>query len=149
MRNKNVVKKNLSQIEPVYDVVDVEPNHNYAIATKTDNRQIFVHNSVLERMRSRFMVEGKIAGCLIMVSSKKSEFDFIESYIQKQKNNPDVYVCDARLWDVKPSGTDSGKMFLVAVGGSNMQSRIIEDGEDIDFYKKQASAHIKTLTLVF
>jgi len=95
------------------------------------------YNSVLERMRSRFMIEGKIAGCLFMVSSKKSESDFIESYIQKQKNNPDVYVCDARLWDVKPSGTYSGRMFLVAVGGSNMQSRIIEDGEDVEFYKKQ------------
>lgn len=95
------------------------------------------YNSVLERMRSRFMIEGKVAGCLFMVSSKKSESDFIESYIQKQKDNPDVYVCDARLWDVKPSGTYSGKMFLVAVGGSNMQSRIIEEGEDIDFYKKQ------------
>lgn len=137
MRIKKIEHESLSTKETVYDVVDVKPYHNFELGTLTDNRKIFSHNSVLERMRSRFMIEGKVAGCLFMVSSKKSESDFIESYIQKQKNNPDVYVCDARLWDVKPSGTYSGKMFLVAVGGSNMQSRIIEEGEDIDFYKKQ------------
>lgn len=137
MRIKKIEHESLSTKETVYDVVDVKPYHNFELGTLTDNRKIFSHNSVLERMRSRFMIEGKVAGCLFMVSSKKSESDFIESYIQKQKDNPDVYVCDARLWDVKPSGTYSGKMFLVAVGGSNMQSRIIEEGEDIDFYKKQ------------
>jgi len=98
------------------------------------------YNSVLARMGSRFMIEGKIAGMLFLVSSKKSEYDFIESYINKKKDKPNVYVCDARLWDVKPSGTYSGKKFYVALGGSNLPSKII--GTKIDLttiadYKNQ------------
>lgn len=87
------------------------------------------YNGVLERMGSRFMVNGKIAGKLFIVSSKKSEYDFLESYIKKKANDPSTLVCDAKLWEVKPTGTYSGKTFLVAVGGSNMPSRIIPDNE--------------------
>lgn len=95
------------------------------------------YNGVLERMGSRFMMNGKLAGKLFIVSSKKSEYDFLESYIKKKKDDPSVLVCDAKLWEVKPTGTYSGKTFSVAVGGSNMPSRIIPDGEDIDIYIKQ------------
>ena len=83
------------------------------------------YNGVLERMGSRFMVNGKIAGKLFIVSSKKSEYDFLESYIKKKADDPSVLVCDAKLWEVKPTGTYSGNTFLVAVGGSNLPSRII------------------------
>lgn len=91
------------------------------------------YNGVLERMGSRFMVNGKIAGKLFIVSSKKSEYDFLESYIRKKANDPTVMVCDAKLWEVKPMGTYSGQTFKVAVGGSNLPSKIVEDGEDIDY----------------
>lgn len=92
------------------------------------------YNGVLERMGSRFMVNGKIAGKLFIVSSKKSEYDFLESYIKKRKDDPSVKICDAKLWEVKPLGTYSGKTFRVAVGGSNMPSRIIPDDEQSEPY---------------
>lgn len=87
------------------------------------------YNNVLERMGSRFMVNGKIAGSLFLVSSKKSEQDFLESYIQRKKDDPTVYVSDAPLWEVKPAGTYSGQTFRVAVGNSVMPSRIVDDNE--------------------
>lgn len=95
------------------------------------------YNGVLERMGSRFMVNGKIAGKLFIVSSKKSEYDFLESYIRKKQDDPTVMVCDAKLWEVKPMGTYSGKTFKVAVGGSNLPSRILNDDEDVDSIIKQ------------
>lgn len=95
------------------------------------------YNGVLERMGSRFMVNGKIAGKLFIISSKKSEYDFLESYIRKKSSDPSVFVCDAKLWEVKPTGTYSGKMFNVAIGGKNLQSRILDDNEDIETLRKQ------------
>lgn len=101
------------------------------------------YNSILERMGSRFMIDGKIAGCLFVVSSKKSEHDFIEQYIQKKKGDPGMYLVDAPLWDVKPQGTYCGKKFKVAVGGSNMVSKIIGDDEDPMSYVKQGYSIIE------
>lgn len=95
------------------------------------------YSSVLERINSRFIVRGQTMGKLFLVSSKKSEHDFVESYIEKQKGKPGVFIIDAKLWEVKPSGTYSGKTFPVAIGGSNMPSRVIQDGEDLEFYKRQ------------
>jgi len=95
------------------------------------------YNSVLERMGSRFTVNGKLAGKLFIVSSKASEYDFLESYIRRQKGKPGVYVADAKLWEVKPTGTYSGKTFRVAVGGSNLPSRILRDDESAEDVLKQ------------
>ena len=96
-----------------------------------------VYNSVLERMGSRFMVDGKLAGCLFLVSSKKAESDFLESYIKRRKGTFGTYIVDAKLWEVKPTGTYSGQVFKVAVGGSNMPSKIIPDDGDPEVYIKQ------------
>jgi len=93
-----------------------------------------LYNSVLERINSRFIVRGRVEGKLFLVSSKKSEYDFMESYIRKQIGKPGIYVIDAKLWEVKPQGTYSGETFRVAVGGSNMPSRIIPDDEPSDPY---------------
>lgn len=101
------------------------------------------YNNVLERMGSRFMVNGKIAGSLFLVSSKKSEQDFLESYIQRKKNDPTVYVSDAPLWEVKPAGTYSGQTFRVAVGNSVMPSRIADDTETDEELEKKGYTIIR------
>ena len=95
------------------------------------------YNSVLERMGSRFTINGNLAGKLFIVSSKASEYDFLESYIRKKKGKPGVYVADAKLWEVKPTGTYSGETFRVAVGGSNLPSRILRDDETTEDILKQ------------
>lgn len=95
------------------------------------------YSSILERIRSRFTIYGRVRGKLFLVSSKKSEFSFLENYIKKQIGKPGVYVADAVLFKVKPSGTYCGKMFKVAVGGSNLPSKIIQDNEDPVAYERQ------------
>ena len=94
------------------------------------------YSAVLARIKSRFVVDGKVRGRLFLVSSKKSEYDFIESYIKKVKGNEGVFIADARLYELKASAF-SGKKFKVAVGGSNLPSRIIPEGEDEETYISQ------------
>ena len=72
-------------------------------AVSIEKNQIMgLYNNVVERVRSRFIVDGKCKGKVFLVSSKKAESDFLESYIKKQKDNPNVKVCDAILWKIKP-----------------------------------------------
>ena len=44
--------------------------------TKSDIMKLY--NGVKTRMESRFMRKGEIPGILFLVSSKKSEYDFLE-----------------------------------------------------------------------
>jgi len=149
----------------VYDVINVPETHNFLIETPSGyvvshncgildevnftksaevefekTRIMETYTSVLARIKSRFIVDGKIRGKLFLVSSKKSEYDFIETYVKKQKGKEGVYIADAKLYEVKPQGTYSGRKFRVAVGGSNLPSKIIPDNEDSETYIAQGYA---------
>ena len=147
---------------PVFDIVNAYTQHNFAI--QLGNTMVFAHNCALqdelnfgtgsnvhfeqnkilttynaiyERIASRFTRDGINWGTMFLVSSKKSEYDFLESYIRRQKGKPHFYVADAKIWDVKPMGVYSGKKFNLAVGGSNLPSKIISDEEDPQAYERQ------------
>ena len=149
--------------EPVYDIICAYPFNNFAVYL-SDEFMIFPHNCALqdelnfakganmhleqnkiletynniyERISSRFTRDGVNWGTMFLVSSKKSEYDFLESYIRRQKGKPHFYVADAKIWDVKPMGVYSGKKFNLAVGGSNLPSKIIPDDEDPKAYERQ------------
>lgn len=136
MRINKISYEKLDTEVPVYDMVDVNPYHNYELATNTRDRYIISHNSVLERINSRFIVNGRKMGRLYLVSSTRSDYDFIESYIRKQQGKPGIYIVMARIWEVKPTGTYSGKTFNLAIGGSNLPSKVLEDNEDIREYER-------------
>lgn len=138
----------------LYDVVDAGTEHSFVIPTKSNtfiishnspganvhmeqSKIMFVYNNIMERITSRFTRDGINWGTMFLVSSKKSEYDFLESYIRKQKGKPHVFVADAKIWDVKPSTMYSGKKFNLAVGGSNLPSKIIPDDEDPAAYERQ------------
>lgn len=138
----------------LYDVVDADKNSNFAILTKSNkfiishnskgsnmhleqNKVMETYNNIYERISSRFTRDGVNWGTMFLVSSKKSEYDFLESYIRRQKGKPHFYVADAKIWDVKPMGVYSGKKFNLAVGGSNLPSKIIPDDEDPKAYERQ------------
>lgn len=138
----------------LYDIINCGDYHNFIIVTDSgkyivshnstgssihleQNKIMRTYNSIAERISSRFTRDGVNWGSLYLVSSKKSEYDFLESYIRKQKDKPNFYVADAKIWDVKPMGVYSGKKFNLAVGGSNLPSKIIPDDEDPIAYEKQ------------
>lgn len=95
------------------------------------------YRAVKRRMQSRFIHNGKLDAKLFMVSSKKSEQDFIESYIETVKDAEDVLVVDEPQWNVKPEGTFSKERFKVAVGDKRLKSRVCNDDDDIDALVKQ------------
>ena len=94
------------------------------------------YKAVLTRIKTRFIVDGRVRGRLFLVSSKKTEYDFIESYVRQQKGKPGVFVADARVYELKAESFTNGK-FKVAVGFSNMPSKIIPDNEDEAVYIAQ------------
>lgn len=95
-----------------------------------------LYNTIKRRMESRYMKLGKLPGILFLVSSKKSESDFLEQYLKKNKDKPYLHVVDEPIWIVKADqGRYSGKHFNVAVGNKYLKSKILSDDEDPAPYK--------------
>lgn len=103
-----------------------------------------LYNTVKRRMESRYQKLGKLPGMLFLVSSKKSESDFLEQYIQKQKNKPYLYLVDEPIWVVKRGqGLYSGKTFNVAIGNRYLKSKVLEPDEDPKGYIKNGQEVIE------
>lgn len=84
------------------------------------------YTTIKERINSRFIKNGVQYGRLFLVSSKKSEHDFIEAYVNKMKNETTkMMVVDEPQWIIKPPGTFSKETFPVAVGNRSLKSRVL------------------------
>lgn len=95
-----------------------------------------LYTTIKRRMESRYMKLGKLPGILFLVSSKKSDADFLEQYLKKNKDKPYLKVVDEPIWVVKADqGLYSGNMFKVAVGNKYLKSKILGDDEDPEAYK--------------
>lgn len=142
---------------PVYDVLNVVPYHNFIV--KSGNNLLVAHNCVIfdecnfaaagikdvnkakERMKAKydtlvarvtgtFVKHGEVFGRLYIISSKRSDSDFMEEYIQKQREagNPHMYVFDKPQWEVWPkSKYSSDETFYVALGGKHKQNFVVQD----------------------
>lgn len=99
------------------------------------SRIMDLYNNIRQRLNSRFIVNGKNYGKLFLVSSKATEYSFLEAYIadQKSKGYP-IYVVDKPRWEVKPF-MYSGKTFKVAVGNKYLPSRIVPENLSGDSLK--------------
>ena len=99
------------------------------------------YTTIKERINSRFIKNGVQYGRLFLVSSKKSEHDFIEAYIRKMKaegQDKHMLIVDEPQWVIKAHAF-SGKTFPVAVGNRSLQSRILKD----DLSEEERDAIIK------
>ena len=97
------------------------------------------YTTINTRITNRFRVEGNVHGKIFMVSSKKADYSFLETYIDKMKDQPNFYLVDDKVWNIVPKEKTgySGKMFNLAIGGDKLPSKIIKDDENIDDYIKQ------------
>lgn len=155
--NKQGVKINSIKIvdadEDVYDIVNVKDTHNFVI--KAGDTDIVVHNCLLDeisfnkasaatdlkkkimdlysqvrsRMVSRFSKEGILQAKAFLISSKRSDSDFLDVYAQTRVNEPDTFIVDEAQWIVKPAGTFSKETFRVAVGSKSKTSMILQDDD--------------------
>lgn len=87
-----------------------------------------LYRSVQTRMTSRFMRDGILLAKAVLISSKKSDSDFLDQYAMKQKGKPGVYIVDEPHWVVKPQAY-SNKTFRLAVGSKNKKSVCLDDND--------------------
>ena len=140
---------------PVYDVVCAEPLHNFVIQS---NSQLVLHNcdecnfsktgikdvnkakrdmkdtynTISARIKGTFRQNGEVAGKLFAVSSKKSDSDFLEAYIEDQINagaGDHMYVDDKPQWEVLPPSMFREEKFYIAVGDRHKRGFVVPDNQ--------------------
>jgi len=154
MKIKRITEIELKNPVPVYDVIDVKPNHNFLINTKSvpivshncalldevsfsnspkgsKNSVMDMYRSIRRRMESRFMRGGNLPGMIGLISSKNDENSFLERYIDSNRNNRKTWIVDKPIYEIKPSTTYLGPRFKVAVGDKTKESFIIKDENDL------------------
>lgn len=152
---KSIRSVKLDEPTPVYDILDVTPYNNFLV--KTNTSQIVSHNcaimdeinfsnspkgskrsildlyrSIRRRVESRFMRSGRVYGYIFLISSKNTEQDFLDQYIQTLKGNKSTIVVDEPIWNVKPPDTYIGEKFKVAVGDKTKESKIVTINDNLD-----------------
>ena len=106
-----------------------------ASALEASNAIMSAYRTIKARITSRFTKNNVLYGKLFLVSSKKSEHDFLEAYVQKMKSDR-MLVVDEPQWVIKPKGTFDSRTFPVAVGNRSLKSRVLAD--DTSEEEKQA-----------
>lgn len=90
-----------------------------------------LHTSVINRGVSRFMTNGVNNSLSILISSPTYSSSYTQQRIAQAVTNPHTKVIKGRLWDVKPKGAYSSKMFPVFVGTEKLDPFIIEGTQDL------------------
>lgn len=106
---------------------------NFSNSPKGSKRSVLdLYRSIRRRVESRFMRSGRVYGYIFLISSKNTEQDFLDQYIQTLKGNKSTIVIDEPIWNVKPPETYIGERFKVAVGDKTKESKIVSVDDDID-----------------
>lgn len=106
---------------------------NFSSAPKGSKNSVMdMYRNIRRRLESRFLKQGRMPGILMMVSSKNTELDFLEQYIQSIKHQKTTWVVDEPVYNIKPPETYIGEKFKVAVGDKTKESYLLEDDANID-----------------
>lgn len=110
---------------------------NFQTVTDTTNQARDLYRNTKRRIESRFParpgVGRKSPGLLFLVSSRKSDEDFLDQHIKEHtdQTGTSTRIISFSLWEAKGhiAGMYSGKTFRMLVGDDRHRSRILEDGE--------------------
>ena len=91
-----------------------------------------LHAAITRRMKSRYMVAGKVPGMLVLISSRKAHDDFTEQRIAAAVTDPGIFVREYALWDVKP-GYENSKKFKVFAGNSLYPPTILTEDNQREY----------------
>ena len=151
---------------PVFDVVDVQPNHNFAIVSsdtvlishncammdetnfaKSGIKDIslakqhmkHLYDTVNARISGTFRLEGEIYGKIIAASSKNTDSDFLSDHIETQQNsgNSHLYLVDQPQWVVQPKEKFSKKRFHFTVGDRYKRGFVIPEENDDEEHRSE------------
>ena len=105
---------------------------------KQKARAIDMIDTAVGGMKTRFTHKGKNPGIVILASSKRSDKSFLEQHMKKKavSEGDNTIIIDEAVWNIKPKGTYSDKIFHVAVGNRFLASEIVPDGiTDLTSYR--------------
>jgi hypothetical protein len=117
--------------EDLYGCLIDEVNFMKQSSVIEKQQALNLYEAIRTRIISRFRTKGRTPGLLILVSSKRTESDFLQVHINKVRDSAMTYVCEFALWAVKP-WVISGKTFKVVVGDRIKGSRILAENEPIE-----------------
>lgn len=138
---------------PVYDVVNAQPFHNFVAKCNT-SKVVFhncnfsqagvkdvnkakahmreTYNTLAARVKGTFKHGGEVFGKIFAVSSKRSDSDFMEAYVEEQLNagaGDHMYISDAPQWEVLPASTFSKETFCIAIGDRYHRGFVVPDNQ--------------------
>ena len=147
---------------PVYDVVDAKPLHNFLIfdhnhiiishncavmdecnfskagikdVAKAKAHMQDVYNTISARIKGTFRKGGEVYGKLFAVSSKRSDSDFMELYVQRQLEagaGEHMLISDKPQWEVLPPDQFKPETFTIAVGDRFHKGFVVPDNQSDD-----------------
>lgn len=111
---------------------------------KAKERMRETYNVISARVKGTFKHGGEVFGKIFAVSSKRSDSDFMEAYVQEQLDagaGDHMFISDAPQWEVLPKGTYSKETFYIAIGDRYHKGFVVPDNqcfpEALDDLKKQ------------
>lgn len=90
------------------------------------------YNTISARVKGTFKHGGEVFGKIFAVSSKRSDSDFMEAYVQEQLNagaGDHMFISDAPQWEVLPKDTFSKETFYIAVGDRHHKGFVVPDNQ--------------------
>ena len=90
------------------------------------------YNTIAARVKGTFKHGGEVFGKIFSVSSKNSDNDFMEDYIQEQLDAgaaEHMHISDAPQWEVLPPDTFSKEKFYIAVGDRHHKGFVVPDNQ--------------------
>lgn len=139
---------------PVYDVIEAKPHHNFLIygghsfivshncdeinfsragvkdVLKAKQHMQDLYNTVADRVKGTFRLHGEVYGKIFAVSSKRSDSDFMEAYMQQQLDagaGDHMYISDKPQWEVLPESMFHKEKFYIAVGDRHKKGFVVPD----------------------
>lgn len=90
------------------------------------------YNTIYARVTGTFRKNGEVHGKIFAVSSKRSDSDFMEAYVEEQLNagaGDHMYISDAPQWEVLPASMFSPERFYIAVGDRHKKGFVVPDNQ--------------------
>jgi len=114
----------LDVIAALMDEVD-----NPEASEKHQKRVVEAFDSAYERLKSRFVYQGKCRGRFFLVASKQDRVSFLNTFIAKMQSSPVIRVVDMPQWEAQAGRRGRkycGKGFMVSIGDPYNPPVIIE-----------------------
>lgn len=101
--------------------------------SKAKEHMMDLYNTISARVKGTFRMNGEVYGKIFAVSSKRSDSDFMEMYMQRQIEagaGTHMYIADRPQWEVLPKSMFSDKTFTIAVGDKHKRGFVVSEGQD-------------------